>query len=71
MTCLHTKYRTVIQCQNIISVLNEHEFEQPKLRVLERLTDRNDHDTNDTQSDTIEELIQVETDEIVLNEGAS
>ena len=30
-----------------------------------------DHDTNDTQSDTTEELIQAETDEIVLNESTS
>ena len=38
--------------------------------VLERLTDRNDYDINDTESDIIEKLIQVETDEIVLHESA-
>ena len=35
--------------------------------VLEGLADRNDYDINDTQSDIIEELIQVETDENLLN----
>ena len=39
MTCLDPKYRIVIQCQNIVYVLNEHEIEQPKLRESERLTD--------------------------------
>ena len=71
MTCLDPKYRTVVQCQNIVYVLNEYEIEQPKLRVLERLTDRNGYDINDTQSYIIEELIQVEIDEIVLTESAS
>ena len=70
MTCLDPKYRNVVHCQNIVYVLSENEFEQPKLRVLERFTDRNDYDTNVTQSDIIEELIQVETYEIVLNESA-
>ena len=42
-----------------------------KLRLLEGLTDKNDYDTKATQSDVIEELIQVETDEIVVNESAS
>ena len=69
MTCLDPKYRIVIEFQNIVYVLNELEIQQPKLRVLERLTDRNDYDINDTQSDIIEGLIQ--TDEIVLNESAS
>ena len=50
---------------------NEHELEQPKLRVLERLTVRNGHHTKDTQHDIIEELIQVETYEIVLKESIS
>ena len=71
MTCLDPQYRIVIQCQNIVYVLNEHETVQPKLRMLKGLTDENDHDINDRQSDIIEELIHVETDEIVLNESAS
>ena len=71
MTCLYPKYGIVIQCQNSVYVLDEHEIEQPKLRVLERLTDRTEHDIDVTQSDIIEKLIQVETDEIVLNESAS
>ena len=44
MTCLESKYRFVIHCPNNANVLNEHKLEQPKLRVLERLTDRNDYD---------------------------
>ena len=30
--------------------VNEHEIEQPKLRVLERLTDGSDHDKNEKES---------------------
>ena len=71
MTCLDQKYRIVVQCQNIVYLLNERDFEQPKLRVLKRLREGNDHDTNDTQSDIINKLIQVETDKIVLNESTS
>ena len=58
MTCLEPKYRIVIQCQNIVHVLNRHEILQPKLRVLDGLTDRNDYDINDTQSHLFEELIE-------------
>ena len=46
----------MVQCQNIVYVLNQHEIEQPELRVLEVLTEGNDHDKNDTQSNIIEEL---------------
>ena len=53
--CLDPKYR-IVKCQIIVCVLNEHEIEQPKFRVLERLTDGNDHDNNDTQSNIIEDL---------------
>ena len=60
MTCLDPKYRIVVQYQNIVFVLNEHEIVLPKLRNLEILT--NDHGKNETQSDMIKELIQVETD---------
>ena len=67
MTSLESQYRIVIQCQNIVYILNEHEIVQPKLRMLKRLTDGNDFDINDTQSDITEELIHVETDAIVLN----
>ena len=49
--------------------INEHEIVQPKLRSLEMLT--YDHDKSEGQSDIVEELIQVETDEIVLNESTS
>ena len=34
MTCLDPKYRFVIQCHNIVYVLNELETVQPKLRML-------------------------------------
>ena len=61
----------MIQCQNIVYVLNEHEIVQPKLRVIEGLTDRNVYDINDIQSDIFGKFIQVETDGIVLNESAS
>ena len=43
MTCLDPQYRIVIQCQNIVSVLNEHEIVQSKLRMLKGLTDENDY----------------------------
>ena len=71
MSCLDPKYRIVVQCQNIVYVLNKHEIVQPKLRNLERLTNGNDHDKNETQSNIVEDLVQVETDEIVLNESTS
>ena len=50
-------------------MLNEHEIVQAKLRNLERLT--NDHDKSEAQSDMIEDLIQVDTDGIILNENTS
>ena len=67
MACLDARYRNVVQCQNIVCVLHENEMVQPKLRNVEMLT--NDYDKSDTQSDMGEELIQVETDGIVLNES--
>ena len=67
MTCLDSDYGNVVQCQNIVYVLNEHEVVQPKWRNLEMST--NDHDKSETQSDMVEELIQVETDDNVLNES--
>ena len=68
LTCLDPQYRIVIQCQNTVYVLNGHEFVQPKLRVLNELTDRTEYTINDSQSDTAEELIHVQTDAIMLNE---
>ena len=41
----------VVQCKNIIYVLNEHYMTQPKLGNLEMLT--NDHDKSGIQSDTV------------------
>ena len=38
--------------------------------MLKELTDGNDYNINDSQSDIIEELIHVETDAIMLNESA-
>ena len=64
------QYRIVIQCQNIVYVLNEHENVQPKVRVLKELTDSTECNINDSQNDIIEELIHVQTDAILLNEGA-
>ena len=70
LTCLDSQYRIVIQCQNIVYVLNGHEIVQSKLRVLKELTDRNEYNINDSHIDIVEELIHVETDAIMLNEGA-
>ena len=60
----------MIQCQNIVYVLNEQEIVKPKLRMLKELTDGNDNNINDSQSDIVEELIHVETDAIMLNKSA-
>ena len=70
LTCLDPQYRIVIQCQTIVYVLNEHEIVQPKLRVLKELTNGNDYNINDPQSNITEELIHVESDAIMVKEGA-
>ena len=72
LTCLDAKYQIVIQCQNIVYVLNGHGYEivLPKLRILNELKDRTEYDINDSQSDIVEELIHVQTDAIMLTEGA-
>ena len=62
LTCLDPQCKIVIQCQNIVCVLNGHEIVQLKLRALKELTDRNEYIINDSQSDIVEELIHVETD---------
>ena len=49
LTCLDPQYRIVIQCQNIVYVLNGHEIVQPKLIVLKELTDRNKYNINDSK----------------------
>ena len=54
---------------NTVCVLNEHEIVEPKLKNLDILT--NGHDKNETQSDMVEEYIQVEANEIVLNDSPS
>ena len=59
-----------IQCQNIVYVLNGHKIVQPKLRVFKELTDRNEFNINDSQNDIVEELIHVQIDAMMLNEGA-
>ena len=53
MACLDLKYGIVIQYQNIISVLKEHEIILPKFRVLNEVTDGNDYDIDDIQGDII------------------
>ena len=70
LACLDPQYRMVIQCQNIVYVLNEHENVQPKVRVLKELTDSTECNINDSQNDIIEELVHVQTDAILLNEGS-
>ena len=67
LACLDPQYRIVIQCQNIVYVLNEHENVQPKLRLLKELTDSTECNINDSQNDIIEELIHVQPDAILLN----
>ena len=37
LTCIDPQYRIVIQCQNLVYVLNGHETVQPKLRVLKEI----------------------------------
>ena len=37
---------------------------------MKELTDRNEYNINDSQSGSVEELIHVQTDAIMLNEGA-
>ena len=54
---------------NTVYLLIEHKTAQPKLRNLEMLT--NGHDKSETQIDMVQELIQVETDEMVPNESNS
>ena len=70
LACLDPQYRIVIQCQNIVYVLNEHKNIQPKVRILKELTDSTECNINDSQNDIIEELIHVQTNAILLNEGA-
>ena len=70
LLCLHLQYRIVIQCQNIVYVLNGKETVQPKLRVLKELTDRTECNIKASQSDIVEEFFHVQTDAIMLGEGA-
>ena len=56
--------------KTLLYVLNECEIVQPKLKVLKELRDRTECSINDSQSDIVEELIHVQTDVIMLNEGA-
>ena len=64
LACLDPQYRIVIQCQNIVYVLNEYENVQPKIRVLKELTDSTECNINDSHNDIIQ------PDAILLNEGA-
>ena len=54
--------RIMIQCQNIVSVLNEYKMFK-KMENIEMSA--NEHDKSELESNIIEELIQVETDETV------
>ena len=63
LVCLDAQCRVVIQFQNIVHVLNEHE------KVLKELTDSTECKINDSHND-IEELIHVQTDAIVSNKDA-
>ena len=65
LACLDPQYRIVIQCQNIVYVLNEHE----NVRVLKELTDSTECNIHYSHNYIIKELIHVQTDAILLNEG--
>ena len=64
LACLDPQYRIVIQCQNIVHVLNEHE------KVLKELTDSTECNINDSQNDIIEELVQTDNIASVSNKDA-
>ena len=49
LACLDPQYRIVIQCQNIVYVLNEYENVQPKVRILKELTESTECNINDFQ----------------------
>ena len=70
LSCLDQQYRILIQCQNIVYVLNEHDNVQPKVIVLKVLADSTECNIYDSQNDIIEEMIHVQPDAILLNEGA-
>ena len=59
----------MVQCQNIVYTLNQYDIKQPEQINLEMLT--SDHDKSETQSDVVEKLIQVETEEIVVKGSTS
>ena len=61
LACLDPQYRIVIQCQNIVHVLNEHE------KVLKELTDSTECNINDSHNDIIEELVQTDNIASVSN----
>ena len=58
----------MVQCQNIVNKLNEHEM-LAKLGNIKVLT--NDHGKSETESNIIEEMTQVDINEIYINEGTS
>ena len=64
LACLDPQYRIVIQCQNIVHVLNEHE------KVLKELTESTECNINHSHNDIIEELIQIDTNASVSNKYA-
>ena len=64
LACLDPQYRIVIQCWNIVHVLNEHE------KVLGELTDSTECNINDSHDDIIEELVQADTIASVSNKDA-
>ena len=64
LACLDPQYRIVIQCQNIVYVLNEHE------KVLKELTESTECNINDSHNDIIEELVQTDNIASVSNKDA-
>ena len=54
----------MIQCQNIVHVLNEHE------KVLKELTESTECNINDSHNNIIEELIQIDNIASVSNKDA-
>ena len=66
LACPDPQYRIVIQCQNHCLCVKW----TWKCKSIEELTDSTECNINDSHNDIIEELTHVQTDAMLLNEGA-
>ena len=71
ITCLDPKHRIVAQCKNIVNILNEYKTLQPKLENMEMSVNEHNEENYISKCVFIDELIQIETDEIVVHECPS